>query len=428
MDAEPIDHPGDQICMHDRLHKMSKQCEYEEMNEILIALSEQDRELRALLNTERITSRAFEEAAISLQKKCDSLQKTLSEVYRENKERKSPDYGMLLLDADAIHFNQSIFSSSGSSNGSSIAESLVAAVRLKLDLTDNDTIHVRVYGNISWLADLYSENGFVKIPEDFKSFVHEFNTAAPWVEFENVGTSQNASKQRVLELLRLHLGNRKCKGLILGCKIGSQLANTLEAALEGLDVSSLIVNLVRQSPKSDCPNPEYEKVASLTGRFLDFGQYFLPKSLAASVFSPLLAQDRLNFDSRGYRIDPRVAHTQTMIDWMASQTFCNNHYLKGKCTYTRCPHKHSTELRKAEMEALAFLGRSIKCRNGPCCKEFNCYAGHVCPRGNCDGLCGFAREEHLPGVLANVRRPPKSPKKGSRSWLVRVKEEGMESE
>ena len=108
----------------------------------------------------------------------------------------------------------------------------------------------------------------------------------------------------------------------------------------------------------------------------------------------------VTFDHLGRRVDPRLYTTQPLINLVTSWKLCNNHYLIGKCLYRRCHHNHNRQLSKAQLNALAFLGRSLICRNGPGCDDPTCYAGHTCPRQTCDGhSCGFSRDRHLKGTI-----------------------------
>ncbi|KAG8532981.1 uncharacterized protein KY384_001763 [Bacidia gigantensis] len=102
------------------------------------------------------------------------------------------------------------------------------------------------------------------------------------------------------------------------------------------------------------------------------------------------------FDADNNRVDPPLAQSPGIAhSTVASKHCCNNHYLRGSCVYRNCVHSHNSQLSEDEMNALRWVGRSILCRNGRKCSDPECFAGHMCPRKQCDiNRCHFPKEMH----------------------------------
>ena len=359
------------------------------MDELTIALDKHCQGLQRRLDAEISTSRIFEEAARSLQGKCDVLQQTLSTIYRRSEEPQAPMYSVFLLDADAVHFSDHALKGLGGSRTALDILEILREVR-------SGIVRVRVYGNVAWLSDVYLDGRVVQSADVFKTFVRDFNAASPWVEFTAVGSEQDASRQKVQDILRVHLQDESCEYIVYGGEVNDRVQDALRE-YKRLDQPERVLFL--DTSANGGPPADPEVVSDGSGKdFVIMENIFRHAPLARSTATAHPVQT-LSFDNLGRRMDPRVAPSQKMIDHVAGQMFCNNLYLKGKCVYPRCKHNHTAKLRREEMEALVFLGRSITCRNGRGCKDLDCYAGHICPRSSCDGECGFGWEEHLPGVL-----------------------------
>lgn len=360
--------------------------------------TQQLKRVQLYLDAERMISQIFEDTARGIQAKNDDLEELLDEQIRQNEELVASSsaptpakYSVMIVDGDSIQFSTQIGKSSAEEEGALTARTLRNAVKGNLAREpatgDSELTRICIYGNTGWLADSYTVDGTLPDSFSFDTFVKSFNSIDPWTEIIAVGSAQNASKDRALQMLRLHLTDERCGGIIFGGEIDEAIVDAFE---EHKHIIRRIM-LVDQSPITasvETPPPENRFVSNI----------FRSEPIVPSLESPLPVK-KVEFDELGRRIDPIVLPTQAMVDRVASLTCCNNLYLKGKCTYPRCKHNHTPKLRQQELDALIFLGRNIRCRNGPRCTDEDCYAGHHCPRLSCDGFCGFEKSMHLPGTI-----------------------------
>jgi len=72
-------------------------------------------------------------------------------------------------------------------------------------------------------------------------------------------------------------------------------------------------------------------------------------------------------DARGRRIDPPIPYSATIVEALADRAICNNFHLRAECNFGgNCKLDHS-DCTEKEVDALRFLARRSKCRNGPSC-------------------------------------------------------------
>jgi len=72
-------------------------------------------------------------------------------------------------------------------------------------------------------------------------------------------------------------------------------------------------------------------------------------------------------DARGRRIDPPIPYSATIVEGLADRAICNNFHLRAECNFGgNCKLDHS-DCTEKEVDALRFLARRSKCRNGPSC-------------------------------------------------------------
>ena len=359
-------------------------------------VSQELNKVQVHLSAERLVSKIFEDAARDLKSQNDDLKELLDEQIRQNEElvasapSASSRYSVMLVDGDCIQFSTQIGKSSEEDEGALAARTLKSVLKTSLAKEsvggESDLIRICIYGNTGWLADTYTVDGTLADSTSFEAFVKSFNSIDPWTEFITVSSAVNASKDRALETLHHYLRDTRCEAIVFGGEIDDDVV----AAFEEHKHTPRRIMIVDQSPiTAEVEEPPNEK------RFKS--SLFRSEPIVSGSDSPSPVK-KLEFDELGRRIDPRVIPSQAMIDRVASKTYCNNLYLKGKCTYPRCKHNHTVKLRQAELDALIFLGRSIKCRNGPKCTDEDCYAGHHCPRVSCDGFCGFEKALHFPGT------------------------------
>ena len=393
-------------------------------------------ELPALLNTERITSRIFEQAARSLHARCEALEGKQSSTHRPlantylqhcDMEASLPspaltqpimepmyikDYAICIIDGARIQLSPETLRAGGKETAAELLKQVTQIIYIE------GIVRVVVYANVGSMGNAFVRDGHLADLEAWTSFVEAFNTYSQWVELIHVADST----ARVDSVLRLHVADPTCKGIIYGGKVDSttiRLAEPydhIERNFLAFDVYTYPkpydmpeANLTYCNPFSDIfrqePLPLHhtsETPPGLNSPKSKPGEVKpdLPVSTPINRLPAHAAANPLRFDPLGNRLDERYTTNGTLINRITSLRCCNNHYLRGGCTYPGCKHRHNVELTQEELDTLRFLGRRLRCRNGRSCDDELCYAGHACPNLKCDAsTCGFPRDWHLTGAL-----------------------------
>lgn len=130
-----------------------------------------------------------------------------------------------------------------------------------------------------------------------------------------------------------------------------------------------------------------------------FEQYFdnPPRMIAPEPPRPVGNVPRNN---AGQRIDPRIESSQldrkTLQD-KKRERLCNEYHLRGPehCIYSGgCRYVHGS-INEQVRRVLQDLARYTHCKYGTGCSYLDCYAGHRCPYGLCQGTCQFPKEMHF---------------------------------
>ena len=100
-------------------------------------------------------------------------------------------------------------------------------------------------------------------------------------------------------------------------------------------------------------------------------------------------------NSRGQRVDLPIKYSLPLIAGLKSRKLCNNYHLAGYCAFDdECKHDHR-KLDDKSLMTLRHIARSNPCRYGLWCEDEDCYSGHRCTHGDCDGrICRFTPEMH----------------------------------
>ena len=325
-------------------------------------------------------------------------------------------YAVCLIDGNHLPFtNDSIYILGGDTT----ARRLTEDVRSLLQDDDLD-LRVAIYVDMDHIAQAMVRGRLLRSIHDFQPFADSFNSVSPGVEMVDT-----RNRQRATRVLKLHLEDPKCEFILFGGEISRDLMSLAqhykdierrfyafskpEELMQPEHRDYIIPNplghLFCQHPLEPLTRLKVEPKPPLARSQVEAKQPSARSQLenGPSVAHSQVVHEPVTFDRYGRRVDPRLYTTQPLINLVTSWRLCNNHYLLGKCLYRRCHHSHNRQLSKDQLNALAFLGRSLVCRNGPACDDPTCYAGHTCPRQTCDGQqCGFARDRHLDGTI----KPP----------------------
>lgn len=110
---------------------------------------------------------------------------------------------------------------------------------------------------------------------------------------------------------------------------------------------------------------------------------------ATSLPSPTFAIDTIPVNKHGERIDP-FSPSPPAEEWDAynqqvkQKKLCNKHYLNGVCITQNCGFDHA-DLSFDPTSAIKYFLRREKCRKGHLCRDQNCWFGHHCQKGGCNG-------------------------------------------
>ena len=325
-------------------------------------------------------------------------------------------YAVCLIDGDHLPFSKDVMYTFG---GDTTARTLTGGVRSLLEDDEMD-LRVAIYLDKDRISQAMVRSQVLHSLHNFQLFADSFNSVSPLVEMVDT-----RSPQHVTQKLKLHLQDPKCEFILFGGEISKEIMSLAQ------HYKDIVRRFYAFSKPEELTQPEHRDYIipnPLGYLFCQHPLEFLTRShvepkppLARSQVEakqpsarshvengPSVAHSQVvhkpvRFDRLGRRVDPRLYTTQPLINLVTSWRLCNNHYLLGKCLYRRCHHCHTRQLSKDQLNALAFLGRSLVCRNGPACDDPTCYAGHTCPRQTCDGQqCGFARDRHLDGTI----KPP----------------------
>ena len=324
-------------------------------------------------------------------------------------------YAVCLIDGNHLPFAKDSIYILG---GDTTARRLTEGVRSLLQ-DDDLKLRVVIYVDADRIAPAMVRSQVLHSVYDFRPFADSLNSVSPLVEMVDT-----RSPERITQKLKLHLEDPKCEFILLGGEISRDLMG-LAQHYKVYQRRFLAFSNPEELLQPECqnyihPNPLGYLFGQQPLEFLTRSDVEPKRPLARSQVGPKpsagstlengsssavshVVHEPVRFDRYGRRVDPRLHTTQSLINLVTSWRLCNNHYLLGQCLYRRCHHSHTRQLSKNQLNALAFLGRSLVCRNGPACDDPTCYAGHTCPRQTCDGQqCGFARDRHLDGTI----KPP----------------------
>ena len=311
-------------------------------------------------------------------------------------------YAVCLIDGNHLLFTYDSIYTLG---GDTTAKRLIEGVRSLLQDEDMD-LRVAIYVDMDHIAQAMVRGQLLRSLHDFQPFADSFNSVIPGVEMVDT-----RNRQRATRVLKLHLEDRRCEFILFGGEISRDL---MSLAQQYKDIERHFYAFSKPEELTQPNCRDYINSNPLGYLFCHHPfEHWTPSQLepkppsarlqidnGSSFAHPQVVHEPVTFDRLGRRIDPRLHTTQPLINLVTSWKLCNNHYLLGKCLYTRCHHSHNRQLSKDQLNALAFLGRSLICRNGSGCDDPTCYAGHTCPRRTCDGhSCGFSRDRHLKGTI-----------------------------
>lgn len=102
------------------------------------------------------------------------------------------------------------------------------ALQFEPELPSDYRIVVRVYANVSGLADVLVRAGIVKHASTFEDFTRGFTRSDNLFDFVDVGSGKDRADAKIIDGLKLTLLDYHCRQILFGCSHDNGYARTLE--------------------------------------------------------------------------------------------------------------------------------------------------------------------------------------------------------
>ena len=294
---------------------------------------------------------------------------------------------------------------------------------------------VRIYANMRGLSKIYCDTAVLKEREDFDRFVCGFNKDYAFYDYIDAGNGKECSDHKIRAAFSWGVSDPHCKHIIFGGSadngyarmlgeldsntrkhvsllIGPPFAQEMARLADNFETmsdpkvfrDSKIATRRPPATNNDHPNPKASSWANTASTPASLGTAKGPviSSNKTIDISPLktIVPDKFDpkfiaLNSHGQRVDLPIKYSVPLIAGLKSRKLCNNHHLAGYCQFDdQCKHEHG-KLDDKSLMTLRHIARSNPCRSGLWCEDEDCYSGHRCTHGDCDGrICRFSEEMH----------------------------------
>jgi len=334
------------------------------------------------------------------------LQRRLSEVMmmmkKQEKALNGNNYVLVLIDGDGMIFKNI---EEGRAGGKKSAERLY---KLVYDSTGYIPI-IRVFANVEGLSRNLKFAGLIPSGNVFRDFTVGFtDPVREHVDFIDVGEGKELADEKIKSELKWHIDNYNCRSIILGVSHDNGYARVLDLiATDHREMMNKIVLLEGPPFARELEALPFEKI-----KYADvfnpekFDAYQIPRSAPAvgpppgllpsqmKVYNPIAppssyaaAVNTTPPSPPSSKSSPALQKATPVFSETAIKDAvrrikslqpkpCNNHYLKGECTWDECRFKHDYKLKPDELQAMKKLAGLKPCNYGKDCINEKCYYNH----------------------------------------------------
>lgn len=336
----------------------------------------------------------------------------------------------------------------GEKGGKEAANQLHASIldyaTTNLSHLESYRIKVKIFANVSSLADTLVKCKEISRPELFSEFMRGFNSTKLLFDLVDVGSKEDAAGDKVSENLRVSLYDCHCQAVLLACSHNDDYAKVVEEVSADPEVADRLI-LMEAIPFG-------KQLAALQPNFrrAKFEDLFRSTKLVApktptSIILPVLAKVESNKTSGNNsasstpsmnwasitaqpapplaaqlasipappatvtpkppptvrkpsegktvsksiitnRTGQRIDRTDESIPNYEIQRvkkikLCNAYYLQGQnCTSSHCTHRHDYAITNSERKTLREVARMTPCYYQTDCEDPDCIYGHRCPQ------------------------------------------------
>jgi len=256
---------------------------------------------------------------------------------------------------------------------------------------------IRAFANVEGLSRNLKFAGLIPSGSVFRDFTVGFtDPVREHVDFIDVGEGKELADEKIKSELKWHIENHNCRNIILGVSHDNGYARVLDLiATDHREMMNKIVLLEGPPFARELEALPFEKI-----KYADvfspekFDSYQIqrppvvgpppglystvapPGSYAAAVNTTPPSPPSSKSSPALQKATPVLSETAVRKIKSLQPKPCNNHYLKGECTWDECRFSHDYKLKPDEIQAMKKLAGLKPCNYGKDCINEKCYYNH----------------------------------------------------